>query len=60
MEFEPRWFKSSYSGEDGTNCLEVAHLGPTVGVRDSKDTRIPALTVPHAAWAAFVRNIRRP
>ncbi|MFF1482873.1 DUF397 domain-containing protein [Streptomyces sp. NPDC058301] len=54
------WYKSSYSGEDNSNCLEVADLGPTVGVRDSKDIGRPAVTVPRAAWVIFVRSICLP
>ncbi|MEU5437392.1 DUF397 domain-containing protein [Streptomyces sp. NPDC020719] len=57
---DPHWFKSSYSSDSGNACLEVADLGPTVGIRDSKDLRIPAVAVPKRAWAAFVRNIRCP
>ncbi|MEU3192480.1 DUF397 domain-containing protein [Streptomyces sp. NPDC006992] len=47
------WFKSSYSGGEGDNCVEVA-VGPeTVHVRDSKDTGIRPLAVSPSAWAAF-------
>lgn len=31
------WFKSSYSGNEGGECLEVAADGTTVRVRDSKE-----------------------
>ncbi|MFE3826201.1 DUF397 domain-containing protein [Streptomyces sp. NPDC059092] len=57
---EPAWFTSSYSAENGTACVEVAHLTPThqVGVRDSKDKAGPALVVPVAAWAEFVAGAR--
>ncbi|WP_340560957.1 DUF397 domain-containing protein [Streptomyces sp. GSL17-111] len=47
------WFKSSYSDQGGGNCIEVAHLGATVGVRDSKDLSRPAFVVPQDAFAAF-------
>ncbi|MFJ8002467.1 DUF397 domain-containing protein [Streptomyces sp. NPDC096310] len=57
---ESAWFTSSYSAENGTACVEVAHLAPThqVGVRDSKDKTGPALVVPVAAWARFVAGAR--
>ncbi|WP_035798724.1 DUF397 domain-containing protein [Kitasatospora mediocidica] len=49
------WHKSSYSSDNGGNCVEVAtgipHLTP---VRDSKDPHGPALLFPATAWAAFV------
>ncbi|WP_416875724.1 DUF397 domain-containing protein, partial [Kitasatospora sp. SC0581] len=38
------WRKSSYSGGNGGNCIEVAPGFPgLVPVRDSKDPRGPAL-----------------
>ncbi|MFC5956135.1 DUF397 domain-containing protein [Streptomyces pratens] len=47
------WFKSSYSGGGGDNCVEVAMCPEVVHIRDSKDTRRPALTVSRRAWSAF-------
>ncbi|MFJ2111571.1 MULTISPECIES: DUF397 domain-containing protein [unclassified Streptomyces] len=57
---EAVWFKSSYSQENGTNCVEVADLARTaqVGVRDSKIRTGPVLIVPVSAWAAFVSDAR--
>ncbi|MFD8129093.1 DUF397 domain-containing protein [Streptomyces olivochromogenes] len=48
------WVKSSYSGAEGGQCVEVAAGADAVHVRDSKDTARPALTVEPGAWAAFV------
>ncbi|MDX3074911.1 DUF397 domain-containing protein [Streptomyces sp. MI02-7b] len=48
------WFKSSYSGDDGGQCVEVASGATAVHVRDSKDRNGPMLTFPPDAWAAFV------
>ncbi|GAB7180565.1 DUF397 domain-containing protein [Kitasatospora sp. Ki12] len=53
------WRKSSYSGNDGGNCIEVAPGFPgLVPVRDSKDPHGPALVFPAAAWEAFVTAVR--
>nr|WP_223243951.1 DUF397 domain-containing protein [Streptomyces sp. CBMA156] len=53
------WRKSSYSGDNGGNCIEVAPGFPgLVPVRDSKDPLGPALVFPAAAWEAFVRAVR--
>ncbi|RPK44771.1 hypothetical protein EES39_16685 [Streptomyces sp. ADI92-24] len=41
MSTEPAWFKSSYSGSGGDNCVEVALHTGAVHVRDSKDTGRP-------------------
>ncbi|MER6681532.1 DUF397 domain-containing protein [Streptomyces olivaceoviridis] len=49
------WFKSSYSGNEGGACLEVAVTPGAVHVRDSKVPARAELTVPAPEWAAFVR-----
>lgn len=54
MIHELTWFKSSYSTDEGGNCVEVAAHAAAVHVRDSKVTEGPVLTVTPAAWAAFV------
>ncbi|MFI6646331.1 DUF397 domain-containing protein [Streptomyces sp. NPDC050529] len=50
---ELNWFKSSYSGGDGDNCIEVALRPHAVHVRDSKDTTRRPFTVSTAAWSDF-------
>ncbi len=53
------WRKSSYSGDNGGNCIEVAPGFPgLVPVRDSKDPQGPMLVFPAAAWEAFVVAVR--
>lgn len=49
-----QWFKSSYSGAEGGQCVEVAASRGTVHVRDSKAVTGPAITMDHTAWAAFI------
>ncbi|GAA0628782.1 hypothetical protein GCM10009535_00100 [Streptomyces thermocarboxydovorans] len=49
------WFKSSYSGSDGGDCVEVAAGLDAVYVRDSKAVSDgPVLRVGRDEWAAFV------
>ncbi|MFF7233714.1 DUF397 domain-containing protein [Streptomyces sioyaensis] len=48
------WFKSSYSGSSGDDCIEIAPSPTTIHIRDSKDKAGPQLAVPAQAWAAFV------
>jgi len=49
------WFKSSYSGSDGGDCVEVAASLDAVYVRDSKIVGTgPVLRVGRGRWAAFV------
>ncbi|MFI5567630.1 DUF397 domain-containing protein [Streptomyces sp. NPDC051740] len=49
-----RWFKSSYSGSEGGNCLEVAAHPTAIHIRDSKTPDAPHLTVTPKAWTAFL------
>ncbi|MER8087407.1 DUF397 domain-containing protein [Streptomyces sp. NPDC094048] len=49
------WFKSSYSSNEGGECVEVSVAGQTVRIRDSKDTTLPHLTLDRTGWAHFVR-----
>ncbi|WP_327245056.1 DUF397 domain-containing protein [Streptomyces sp. NBC_01320] len=54
------WHKSSYSGGDGGDCLEVADGHPgVVPVRDSKVPDGPALVFRTAAWSSFVADLKR-
>jgi len=51
------WRKSSYSGGNGS-CVEVAVVGGTVGVRDSKDPASPVLTFTTTDFGRFVADVR--
>lgn len=51
---ELTWFKSSYSGSGGGDCVEVAAAYGTVRVRDSKNRELPSLSFAAAGWEAFV------
>ncbi|MBQ0992885.1 DUF397 domain-containing protein [Micromonospora sp. H61] len=54
------WRKSTRSGDNGGNCVEVAtNLPGTVAVRDSKDSTGPLLTFTAQAWADFIAATRR-
>ncbi|MFF7443995.1 DUF397 domain-containing protein [Streptomyces sp. NPDC008122] len=52
------WRKSSYSNQDGGECLEVADHLPHIPVRDSKNPTGPALTFGAAAWSSFVAGVK--
>lgn len=51
---ELAWFKSSYSGTQGDDCVEVAISEHTVSVRDSKDVTRPHFAVGRAQWSQFL------
>ena len=52
------WRKSSRSGPYSDNCVEVAFVADTVGVRDSTDPEGPVLAFSSDRWQAFVREAR--
>ncbi|WP_037910982.1 DUF397 domain-containing protein [Actinacidiphila yeochonensis] len=52
------WHKSSHSGAEGGECVEVARAPGTVHVRDSKNPDLARLTFSAAEWTAFVRFVR--
>ncbi|MFJ6138310.1 DUF397 domain-containing protein [Kitasatospora sp. NPDC092286] len=54
MTTELTWFKSSHSGTEGGDCVEVAVTPATIHVRDSKDRTGTQLAFSPAAWADFV------
>ncbi len=49
-----QWTKSTRSGPDSDNCVEVAFVGEAIAVRDSRNPAGPALIFTAAEWDAFV------
>ena len=53
------WRKSSYSGGNGGDCVEVAVLADdSRAVRDSKDPEGPKLVFAPATWRAFTAAVK--
>ncbi|MEU6712454.1 DUF397 domain-containing protein [Nonomuraea sp. NPDC046802] len=53
------WIKSSSSGSNGGNCVEVAVLSEgRRGVRDSKNPTGPALIFTPGEWNAFINGVK--
>lgn len=56
---ELEWRTSSFSGDNGNSCVEVAMVpGGGVGVRDTKDRALVAHRYSDRAWAAFLAGVR--
>ncbi|WP_440102844.1 DUF397 domain-containing protein [Streptosporangium sp. H16] len=56
---DARWFKSSRSGGNGGDCVEVAtNLPGIVAVRDSKNPNGPTLAFTPEAWADFITSVK--
>lgn len=51
------WRTSSRS-TNGNSCVEVADLGTTVAVRDTKDRTGPMLAFQPGDWTAFLAGAR--
>lgn len=51
------WRKSSYSGGNGGECVELANVGHSTGVRDSKNPEI-ALIFGSNEMDRFLRDLR--
>lgn len=51
-----KWFKSSYSGSNEPDCVEVAMAPatPTVHVRDSKNPEAARLSFTDGSWTSFL------
>jgi Domain of unknown function (DUF397) len=53
------WRKSSYSGDNSGNCIEVADNDNRILVRDTKQAgQGPMLTVSSAAWRSFTATVK--
>ncbi|MGH3311571.1 MAG: DUF397 domain-containing protein [Streptomyces sp.] len=52
-----QWQKSSYSGGEGANCVEVAGTAPTVQLRESDDPGTVITTTP-ARLAALIGAVK--
>lgn len=53
------WRKSSHSGSNGGDCVEVAgtSLG-VVAIRDSKNPTGPVLIISASDWATFLHAVK--
>ncbi|MGW9498048.1 DUF397 domain-containing protein [Streptomyces prasinus] len=53
------WFKSTHSGDEGGECVEVAAGATVIRVRDSKERGGPRLAFTRSAWSGFVADLGR-
>jgi hypothetical protein len=53
------WRKSSYSGDGGSNCVEVSGDDSRVLVRDTKDKSELALRFSTDAWRRFAERVKK-
>ncbi len=53
-----RWRKSTRSGPNCDNCVEIAFVTPAIAIRDSKDPDGPALILAPGGWSAFLTGTK--
>ena len=53
-----QWRKSSHSGHDGGDCVEVAEMSGGIAVRDSKNPAGHMHLFDKAAFHALTRSLR--
>jgi hypothetical protein len=56
---EPEFRKSSFSGANGGNCVEIAHSAAAFAIRDSKNVPGPVLTLDESRGVAFIEAVKR-
>jgi hypothetical protein len=56
---DPRWRKSSYSGNGGSDCVEVGGRGDRVVVLDTKNRTGLVLEITPGAWRRFADKVKR-
>jgi Domain of unknown function (DUF397) len=52
------WLRSSYSGGQNNNCVELSFGGDRVSVRDSKNPAGDVLTLGEPAWTSFLNDVK--
>lgn len=58
MTSDLAWRKSSRSGGQGGECVEVATRPGAIVIRDSKDPHGSILIVSKDEWASFITRLR--
>lgn len=53
------WRKSSYSGNQGGNCVEIADTAHQVHVRDTQNRPLGYLTFSASNWSALLSSLRK-
>jgi hypothetical protein len=52
------WRKSSFSGNGGANCVEVADDGENIYVRNSKNPGAAVTAFTQSEWRAFISGAK--
>lgn len=58
-QIAPKWRKATFSGNGGSDCVEVAGHCSRLLVRDTKDRTGPVLRFSPAVWRRFADQVKR-
>jgi hypothetical protein len=58
VQIAPQWRKSSYSGNGGGDCVEVAGAASVIMVRDTKRRDSGALAFTPETWRVFTNALK--
>ncbi|WP_153532359.1 DUF397 domain-containing protein [Actinomadura macrotermitis] len=53
-----QWRKSSYSGGDSGQCVEIAQVTALIGLRDSKNPDSGHLALDRATFATLIDHVK--
>ncbi|WP_433462965.1 DUF397 domain-containing protein [Spirillospora sp. CA-128828] len=56
---QAHWRKSTHSGANEGECVEIAELNDHVGIRDSKNPAAPQLTITRQDFATLLTHLKR-
>lgn len=57
---DSRWRKSSFSGGENNDCVELNLTPAASAIRDSKNPTGPVLTLTPTAWSALLHTTKHP
>ncbi|MFD0857092.1 DUF397 domain-containing protein [Actinomadura adrarensis] len=55
----PQWRKSSHSGTNESACVELADLGASIGIRDSKAPEAGHIVLTSATFAELIQQVKQ-
>jgi Domain of unknown function (DUF397) len=58
-QIDPKWRKAIYSGNGGSDCVEVGQSVDTVLIRDTKRRDGAELRFSPLAWQSFIASVKR-
>lgn len=55
---DPKWRKATFSGNGGSDCVEVGETSHAILVRDTKNRDGSVLAFSRTAWSELVKSVK--